>query len=255
MAQADPNNPQRFLPAKQDFIYGDRMELLRSFHPSEERPAPPSSQPQNAASDLYDVYKRPPSPKLDLAVDSYFYLNVTGQVEHAVYPAVEALGIKFDFVAGLGWDEIHVSSKQGQSFGTSQTAYKNRGSTHKLVWNFPFEVGFRSTNPKGWPVLVLSSTGPDALGRDVVRGYGNVHVPTCPGRHVRHIPLFQPVSASLMLNWMGICRGKRPELCDPVATLGKGQGREVTRMTSYGHVKVVFNVSQINMERFGYSVK
>lgn len=104
-------------------------------------------------------------------------------------------------------------------------------------------------------MLVVSTTGPDILGRDVIRGYGNVHVPTSPGRHVRIIPLFQPLSASMMLSFLGICKGKRPELCDPVATLGKGQGREVTRMTSYGHVKVVFNVSQINMERFGYSVK
>lgn len=110
MAQADPNNPQRFLPAKQDFIYGDRMELLKSFKPREDLPAPPISLPQQPAY-LYDVYKRPPSPKLDLAMDSYFYLNVTGQIEHAEYPAVEALSIKFDFVSGLGWDQIHVISK------------------------------------------------------------------------------------------------------------------------------------------------
>ena len=112
MAQADPNN--RFLPPKQDFIYGDRMELLSStMKPNDDKPMPPGgimgTQAQQPA-DLYDMYKRPPSPKLDLSDDSFFYLNITGQIEHAEYASIEALNVKFDFVTGIGWDQIYVQS-------------------------------------------------------------------------------------------------------------------------------------------------
>ncbi len=53
------------------------------------------------------------------------------------------------------------------------------------MWNFPLDVTFKSTNPFGWPQLVVSVYGLDALGRDVVKGYGSIHLPTAAGRRVR----------------------------------------------------------------------
>ncbi len=50
-----------------------------------------------------------------------------------------------------------------------------------IVFNFPFEATFSTTNPSGWPQIVLTLYGPDVFGRSVVKGYGSVHIPTEPG--------------------------------------------------------------------------
>jgi B9 domain-containing protein 1 len=50
------------------------------------------------------------------------------------------------------------------------------------VWNLPLDITFKSTNAFGWPQLVVSTFGLDAFGRDVVQGYGCVHLPTAAGR-------------------------------------------------------------------------
>ncbi|CAJ0915141.1 unnamed protein product [Ranitomeya imitator] len=75
-------------------------------------------------------------------------------------------------------DEVH----GGVEEGISQIASKNRAVTQSVVWNFPVEITFKSTNPFGWPQIVISVYGPDAFGNDVVRGYGAVHLPFTPGR-------------------------------------------------------------------------
>ena len=45
---------------------------------------------------------------------------------------------------------------QGPHFGTSQTAKAAATSKHEVVWNFPIDIAFKSTNAFGWPRLVLS---------------------------------------------------------------------------------------------------
>ncbi len=56
------------------------------------------------------------------------------------------------------------------------------GPDQMLVWNFPIDVTYKSTNAYGWPQLVVSVYGLDYLGRDVIKGYGCMHLPTCAGR-------------------------------------------------------------------------
>jgi len=50
-----------------------------------------------------------------------------------------------------------------------------------IVWNAPFECGFRSTTLLNWPQMILQVMGPDIFGRSIVIAYGNVHLPTQPG--------------------------------------------------------------------------
>jgi len=59
--------------------------------------------------------------------------------------------------------------------------YRPDGS---LVWNFPLDVTFKSTNAFGWPQLVLSVFEVDRLGRDIIKGYGSIHLPIAAGRFV-----------------------------------------------------------------------
>ena len=51
------------------------------------------------------------------------------------------------FVTGPDW-----AVTAGLSDGLSQSARRRTGAVdHKVVWNFPIDVTFRSTSPFGWP--------------------------------------------------------------------------------------------------------
>uniref|UniRef100_A0A8C0ML43 B9 domain-containing protein 1 n=2 Tax=Canis lupus familiaris TaxID=9615 RepID=A0A8C0ML43_CANLF len=122
---------------------------------------------------------------------SVFLLMVNGQVESAQFPEYDDLYCKYCFVYGQDW-----APTAGLEEGISQITSKSQDVRRALVWNFPIDVTFKSTNPYGWPQIVLSVYGPDVFGNDVVRGYGAVHVPFSPGRHKRTIPMFVPESTS-----------------------------------------------------------
>ncbi|XP_073737895.1 B9 domain-containing protein 1 isoform X1 [Callorhinus ursinus] len=125
------------------------------------------------------------------ASPSVFLLMVNGQVESAQFPEYDDLYCKYCFVYGQDW-----APTAGLEEGISQITSKSQDVRRALVWNFPIDVTFKSTNPYGWPQIVLSVYGPDVFGNDVVRGYGAVHVPFSPGRHKRTIPMFVPESTS-----------------------------------------------------------
>ncbi|XP_054427041.1 B9 domain-containing protein 1 isoform X2 [Pteronotus mesoamericanus] len=144
-----------------------------------------------------------------------------------------------------------VESAQGLEEGISQITSKSQGVRPALVWNFPIDVTFKSTNPFGWPQIVLSVYGPDVFGNDVVRGYGAVHVPFSPGRHKRTIPMFVPESTSTLQKFTSWFMGRRPEYTDP-KVVAQGEGREVTRVRSQGFVTLFFNVVTKDLRKLGY---
>ncbi|XP_036152342.1 B9 domain-containing protein 1 isoform X2 [Myotis myotis] len=131
---------------------------------------------------------------------SVFLLMVSGQVESAQFPEYDDLYCKYCFVYGQDW-----APTAGLEEGISQIASKSPDVRQALVWNFPIDVTFKSTNPFGWPQIVLSVYGPDVFGNDVVRGYGAVHVPFSPGRHKRTIPMFVPESTSKLQKLTSLC--------------------------------------------------
>nr|XP_016853375.1 PREDICTED: B9 domain-containing protein 1 isoform X2 [Anolis carolinensis] len=156
-----------------------------------------------------------------------FLLMVNGQIESAQFPDFDDLYCKYCFVYGYDW-----APTSGLEEGISQITSKNRDGSQDLVWNFPIEITFKSTNPFGWPQIVISVYGPDIFGNDVVRGYGAVHVPFTPG------------------NWL---TGRRPEFTDP-KVVAQGEGREVTRVRSQGFVTLTFNIVTKDMKKLGYDV-
>eukprot|EP01113_Clastostelium_recurvatum_P045659 TRINITY_DN7871_c0_g1_i2.p1 TRINITY_DN7871_c0_g1~~TRINITY_DN7871_c0_g1_i2.p1 ORF type:complete len:127 (+),score=2.96 TRINITY_DN7871_c0_g1_i2:132-512(+) len=111
---------------------------------------------------------------------------------------------------------------------------------------------YRSTNPFGWPRLVVSVYGSDLFGRSIVVGYGSIIVPTCPGRFVNFVPLFTPVPPSTMERFTTWLSGQRIEFHDS-KFVGKSQGRELTRVSSLGSVKVAWSVTTRNMAALGYA--
>lgn len=205
--------------------------------------------PMSSGQDLFDQYKQDYVPVLPLSDSSFFYLYASGQVESAVFSDADNLMVKYTFVAGKEWERVY-----GEATGCSQQSYKSRNSNKKIVWNFPFNIAFRSTCPKGWPQITLAIFGSDLLGREVVKGYATLHLPVQPGRHVKDVRCFRPKSSSLLVQFLGYIKGKTPELIDPPRTLAENIGREVIRVDSDGTVNIVFNISQKNLESFGYSI-
>lgn len=135
----------------------------------------------------------------------------------------------------------------------SQIARAVAASDGVFLWNYPVDVTFRSSNPYGWPQLVVSVYALNAFGRDVICGYGFVHVPTTPGRHERYVQLYRPRSSSLCNRIVTWLVGSPPEFFDS-DFVAQGRGRDVTRVASGGSVKIVFNVLTKNLKAFGYSI-
>jgi len=61
--------------------------------------------------------------------------------------------------------------------------------------------------------------GIDFLGRDVVRGYGSALVPLSPGNHVIDLPVYVPLSSSILSDWVSWFWGNPPEVCYDVAIM------------------------------------
>ncbi|XP_057237274.1 B9 domain-containing protein 1 isoform X1 [Malurus melanocephalus] len=206
-----------------------------------------------------------------MAAPSVFLLAVTGEIESGEFPGFDDLYCKFSFVYGQDWVPT-----AGLEEGISQITSKSSASPTTLVWNFPIDITFKSTNPFGcecWghcrvqpccqspsqchflagPQIVVSVYGPDFFGHDVVRGYGAVHVPFVPGRHRRTIAMFVPESTSKLQQFTSWFTGRRPEFTDP-KVVAQGEGREVTRVRSQGFVTISFNVMTKDMHKLGYDV-
>ncbi|XP_062967916.1 B9 domain-containing protein 1 isoform X1 [Cynocephalus volans] len=85
---------------------------------------------------------------------SVFLLMVNGQVESAQFPEYDDLYCKYCFVYGQDW-----APTAGLEEGISQITSKSQDVRQLLVWNFPIDVTFKSTNPYGCtkgPSLCLS---------------------------------------------------------------------------------------------------
>lgn len=183
---------------------------------------------------------------------SSFFLVVTGSIESASsLSSNEHLYCRYSFNYGPDWEVVH-----GMSMGLSQIArqgiVKSKDDS-SIVFNFPIEVSFQSTNPHGWPRLALSIYGFDFLGRDVLRGYASLLLPINPGKHVRKLKTFRPVSGGRfqqLLNWV---MGTNPEYYDS-KMVTKAEGRSATRVVSEDgmSVKVNLSVMRKDFNSFGY---
>ena len=169
---------------------------------------------------------------------------ITGHIESAETadaPINDHLYCRYSFSYGPDWEVVH-----GVSMGLSQigrrglTAYSQNGG-NVIVWNFPIEISFQSTNPQGWPRIVLSIYGYDFLGRDVLRGYASLLLPVHPGRHTKYLKTYRPVSGSPLTQFVNWLMGTSPEYYDS-KMVTRGEGRSVTRVVS-GDRTVKVNVA------------
>ena len=183
----------------------------------------------------------------------HFVVMVTGQIESGRYEGLDSLYCRYTFSHGEDW-LVARGVEEGITQMSTVGASGNEASTALAVWNFPVDVTFRATGVYGWPQIVLSVYGTDAFGRsDMIVGYGAAHLPMAPGRHEIYIRTFRPLASSLFGRFQSWAMGARPEFRDSQFP-SKGEGRDVTRVQSYGCTKVVVDVTLQGMEELGYSV-
>lgn len=73
-----------------------------------------------------------------------FLVSVVGQIEKAHFPNYDNMYCKYTFVYGPDWEIV-----TGIEEGISQIAQKSQDERQQVVWNFPLDVSFKSTNPHG----------------------------------------------------------------------------------------------------------
>lgn len=185
----------------------------------------------------------------DEEVASSFFVQCTGQVISGDFGGKDYLYCRYSFQKGHDW-----TTSAGVDSGLSQTACKNPACPYEpIVWNFPIDISFSSTNVFGWPRIAVSVYGIDFLGRDVIRGYGSVLVPLSTGKHEIRIEMFAPLALSNMHSLLGWLMGNPPEFFDSKFVC-QGEGREVTRVQHTGSVVINLNIQTKGMQNFGYSM-
>ena len=148
---------------------------------------------------------------------------------------------------GVDWDIIY-----GVSSGITQIARRSiQRDGENIVWNFPVNTTFKSTNTYGWPRVSLAVYGLDFLGRDVVRGYGSLLVPASPGRYAKRVQTYTPISASACVRFTNWIAGTLAEYCN-IKFTAQSDGRAVTRVQTEGTVRIIMNVTTKEMENFGF---
>jgi len=183
---------------------------------------------------------------------THFVVMVTGQIESGRYEGLDSLYCRYTFSFGEDWRVVRGVEEGITQMSTARGTAADAGRL--CVWNFPIDVTFKATGVHGWPQVVLSIYGSDFAGRsDMIIGYGAVHLPLTPGRHELFVRTFRPIAASLLGRFQSWLMGKRPEFRDTHFP-SKGEGRDVTRVQSFGCVKIVVDVTLQGMEELGYAV-
>ncbi|XP_023702105.1 B9 domain-containing protein 1 isoform X2 [Cryptotermes secundus] len=136
---------------------------------------------------------------------------------------------------------------KGLEEGISQIVKRSRDERQLFVWNFPLDVTFKSTNPHGWPQLVVSVYGLDIFGNDVVRGYGLCHLPIAAGVYKKTLAMFVPESTSLLQKLTCWLTGRRPEYVDS-RMLAQGEGREVSKLRHNSNDQILAELIQAEGE-------
>jgi len=181
---------------------------------------------------------------------THFVVMVTGQIESGRYEGLDSLYCRYAFTMGDDWT---VASGVEEGITQMSTSSGSGGEQGLLaVWNFPIDLTFKSTSAFGWPQIVLSVYGNDSFGRsDTIIGYGATHLPIGPGRHEVYLRTFRPLASSLWLRFMSWIQGARPEFIDAMFP-SKSEGRDVTRVQSFGTVKLQLDVTIQGMQALGY---
>ena len=232
----------------EDKTKGEDNKDKESDIPPKKRGFPKRLKKFIAEDEQKNTTKKKTVTEINEQLEEGFILNVQGMIELGEFFDGDIINCKYDIEFGQDWELLN-----GLKTNQSQQACRTEGKDNFFIWNMPFEVCLRSTNPSGWPQLVVSCYGPDWFGREVLKAYGVCYFPTTKGSHERTLHMFSIKSSSGFIEAIGIFLGQKAEILNAPNILSTGEGREVIRAQSEGIVKAKFNINITNMEYFGYN--
>ncbi|KAJ6638000.1 B9 domain-containing protein 1, partial [Pseudolycoriella hygida] len=161
-----------------------------------------------------------------------FHINLSGQIKSCCFPSGfdgDKLFCRYDIVAGADWDLV-----SGITSGVTQLS-KAGPRIEEIVFNMPLEVMYKSTNPFGWPQLILCLYGNNFWGTETSRGYARCHLPVTSGE-IR-APIFQIRCSNIWSSITSWFSDRRPELRNP-KILVEGEKTKGLSVESYGEVVI-----------------
>lgn len=136
-------------------------------------------------------------------------------------------------------------------------------------WAAPFEFALHSTNPHGWPQLVVTlhsvtsngqamdgdGKGGTHLGSgEAIVAYGRCFVPMTSGYHTKRVSIMQLENATKKQQLFSMLTREKPVLRD-LSYLCRGDDRVVlTARPVEGHVKLTLSVMITGMDGCGFEV-
>ncbi|ORC92556.1 B9 protein domain 1 [Trypanosoma theileri] len=220
-----------------------------------------------------------------------FDVIVRGVLEGAECHTADALFARTYWVHGRDWTPIstltpannlninlnnthaggHVHSSSGTSLVRpldrcsqaeviTQLAIRSEDPFSRFTWAAPFELALHSSNPHGWPQIVVTlhtvtpgsptTRATDGGGAPCV-SYSRCFVPMRSGHYRRQLPLMQLQPATRRQAWIEWWTCERAELRDP-AFLCSGEDRSVLRAAPLpGHVALSLSVTVRGMAECG----
>lgn len=214
-----------------------------------------------------------------------FQVLVHGVVEGAECFEGDLLFARTQLFFGADWSFLTSSPLQeGRGCDESDVVYPTYNNNAEIVtqvsdrtqcpfayfsWAAPFEFALHSTNPHGWPQLVITlhsvtnkAQALDAGGKDsahwgsgeVIIAYSRCFVPMTSGYHKKKVSIMQLENATKRHQLIGMLTREKPVLRD-LSYLCRGDDRVVlTARPVEGHVKVTFSVMITGMEACGFEV-
>lgn len=178
---------------------------------------------------------------------STFSINVRGQIADCTLPQLAGMDVacKYSYEVGPDWQ---VAS--GLEEGFSQLT---GSETQDFVLNLPLDCTFKSTNPSGWPRLVIELIGPNYFGSDQPRGFCWIMIPPIPGTREIEAPIYLPKASSTIQSISHWFSGSSVNFADP-KQIAQSTGRELVRVESVGKIRVNFKIISTNLLKFGYNV-
>lgn len=82
-----------------------------------------------------------------------FYLYYSGTIESGDLLGENFVNVKFDIHHGSDWQPVAVDKRHPEETltGCTQAGCYNTLQNQEIVWNAPFNLGFRTKNMLGWP--------------------------------------------------------------------------------------------------------
>ena len=81
----------------------------------------------------------------------FFRLFISGTIEYGNFSGEEPTKVIYEFVSGEKW-----AKEDGLIKGSTQYSCKGEGIHNYYSYGLNFEISYRSTDPFGWPQLVLN---------------------------------------------------------------------------------------------------